>query len=271
MGSVLRESAERHHDVTAMVEGTAAPPEDRRRWTFEEVLSEAERVAGALLERFEPGERVAVWAPNIPEWILLELGAGMAGVVLVTVNPAYKSKELDYVLRQSGSSGIFLVPEFRGNPMQGALEEVRSGLPSLRESVLITEWDDFVASGPSSARLPEVRPTDSAQIQYTSGTTGFPKGALLQHRGLTNNARIFAELTGIRAGDVYVNPFPMFHTAGCVLGVAGHAAGRRLPRARLRVRAVVDARAHRDRAGRHRARRADGPPRAPREPRSAHP
>ena len=210
---------------------TAAPPRwwrARRRWPrtgaggrSSELLADAERVAGALLERFEPGERVAVWAPNIPEWILLELGAGLAGVVLVTVNPAYKPKELEYVLRQSGSSGIFLVPEFRGNPMRASLDEVRGGLPSLRESLLLPEWDAFVASCPPSARLPEVQPTDSAQIQYTSGTTGFPKGALLHHRGLTNNARIFAELTGIRAGDTFVSPFPMFHTAGCVLGTLG--------------------------------------------------
>jgi fatty-acyl-CoA synthase len=221
VGGVLRESAARHGGAAALVEGTPGAAADRRRWTFEEMLADAEQVAGALLERFAPGERLAVWAPNTPEWILLELGAGLAGIVLVTVNPTYKPKELEYVLRQSGSSGVFLVPEFRGNPMAAALDEVRAGLPSLRESLLFPEWDAFLASCPPSPRLPEVKPTDGAQIQYTSGTTGFPKGALLQHRGLTNNARIFATLTGIRPGDTYVNPFPMFHTAGCVLGVLG--------------------------------------------------
>jgi fatty-acyl-CoA synthase len=113
------------------------------------------------------------------------------------------------------------VPEFRDNPMADSLEAVRSAVPTLRETFLFPEWDAFVASSPSSLSLPEVRPSDAAQIQYTSGTTGFPKGALLHHRGLTNNARIFATLTGICAGDTYVNPFPMFHTAGCVLGVLG--------------------------------------------------
>jgi fatty-acyl-CoA synthase len=186
VGGGVRESAARHGEATALVEGTPGAAADRRRWTFEEMLADAEQVAGALLERFAPGERLAVWAPNTPEWILLELGAGLAGIVLVTVNPTYKPKELEYVLRQSGSSGVFLVPEFRGNPMAAALDEVCGGLPSLRESLLFPEWDAFLASCPPSPRLPEVKPTDGAQIQYTSGTTGFPKGALLQHRGLTN-------------------------------------------------------------------------------------
>jgi fatty-acyl-CoA synthase len=231
VGAVLREAAERFGDATALVEGAPAAPEARRRWSFEGLLADAERVAGALLERFEPGERLAVWAPNIPEWVLLELGAGLAGVVLVTVNPAYKPKELEYVLRQSGSAGIFLVPGFRGNPMAASLEEVRTGLDALREAVLFSGWDAFLASCPASPRLPEVQPDSPAQIQYTSGTTGFPKGALLHHRGLTNNARIFATLAGAQPGDVYVSAMPMFHTAGCVLGTLGalQAGARHVP------------------------------------------
>ncbi|MDP1821476.1 MAG: AMP-binding protein [Acidimicrobiales bacterium] len=221
VGSALRAAAEQHGPRPAMAEGTPGRPEDRRRWSFDELVADAERVAGALLERFEPGERVAVWAPNLPEWVLLELGAGLAGVVLVTVNPAYQARELEYVLRQSGASGIFLVPEFRGNPMAASLEAVRPSLPALRESVSFEDWDALLATSPANPKLPDVRPSDPAQIQYTSGTTGFPKGALLHHRGLTNNARIFATLTDVRPGDTCLNPFPMFHTAGCVLGVLG--------------------------------------------------
>jgi fatty-acyl-CoA synthase len=221
VGSVLRDAAAQHGELTALVEGTPVAASERRRWTYAELLAESERVAGALLERFQPGERVAAWAPNIPEWVLLELGAGLAGIVLVTVNPAYKPKELEYVLQQSGAAGIFYVPEFRGNPMQAALDEVRLAVPSLRESILFTEWDQFAASSPAEPTLPEVRSDDAVQIQYTSGTTGFPKGALLHHRGLTNNARAFAEILGMRPGEGYVSPFPMFHTAGCVLGTLG--------------------------------------------------
>ncbi|HUQ00754.1 MAG TPA: AMP-binding protein [Aeromicrobium sp.] len=221
VGGVLRDAAARHGGSDALVEGTPDLPEDRRRWTFDDLLVDAERVAGALLQRFEPGERVAVWAPNIPEWVLLEFGAALAGIVVVTVNPAYQPKELEYVLHQSGSAGIFLVPEFRGNPMAASVEQVRARLPELREVILFTEWDAFLATSQPSLQLPEVKPGDPVQIQYTSGTTGFPKGALLTHRGLTNNSRYWALIADIRAGDTVVNPFPMFHTAGCAIGVLG--------------------------------------------------
>ena len=105
--------------------------------------------------------------------------------------------------------------------MAAFLEEVRPDVPALREVILFTEWEDFVASGEPSTPLPDVHPADTAQIQYTSGTTGFPKGAELHHRGLTNNARFYAERIGLAPGDVYVNPMPMFHTAGCGMGVLG--------------------------------------------------
>jgi fatty-acyl-CoA synthase len=220
VGSVLREAAERFGGRTALVEGIEDSSE-RRRWTFEQILADAELAAGALLERFEPDERVAVWAPNIPEWVLLELGAALAGIVLVTVNPALKAAEIEYVLGQSQSAGIFLVPEFRGNQMAATLEDIRPRLDALRDAVLFSQWDTFIASGPATARFPDVRPEDAAQIQYTSGTTGFPKGAVLHHYGLTNNSRIFAGIAGLTADDVCVNPLPMFHTAGCVLGTLG--------------------------------------------------
>ncbi len=219
VGGVLREAAESAPDRVALVAGVPNP-RDRRRWTYSELLGEAESAARALLERFEPGEHLAVWAPNLSEWVILEFAAGLAGLTLVTVNPAYKPHELAYVLEQSGAVGIFLVPEFR-SPMASYLEEVRPKLPGLREAVLFTEWDVFRQSGSSIGRLPEVHTDDIAQIQYTSGTTGFPKGARLHHRGLTNNARFFAQRIGMDPGDVFVNPMPLFHTAGCGLGVLG--------------------------------------------------
>jgi fatty-acyl-CoA synthase len=202
-----------------MVEGTPDPT-TRRRWAYGELLEEAERAARALAAHFEPGERIAVWAPNIPEWPILEFGAALAGLVLVTVNPAYRPTELEYVLGQSGASGIFLVPEFR-SPMLSYLREVRPRLDALREVVLFSEWRAFLESGSAGRALPSVGPDDVAQIQYTSGTTGFPKGAQLHHRGLTNNARFYAERMGFQPGEVYLNTFPLFHTAGCVMGVLG--------------------------------------------------
>jgi fatty-acyl-CoA synthase len=221
VGGVLRAAAAAGPELTAMVAGVPDPGA-RRRWTYAELLAEAERAARALTARFAPGERVAAWAPNIPEWVVLEYAAGLAGLVLVTVNPAYRPAELAYVLNQSGAAGIFLVPEFR-SPMAEFLEEVRPDVPALREVVFFTQWADFLGTAPAQAVLPDVSPGDVAQIQYTSGTTGFPKGAELTHRGLTNNARFYAERIGLRPGEAYVNPMPLFHTAGCAMGVLGTA------------------------------------------------
>ncbi len=221
VGGVLRAAAAAGPQMTAMVAGVPAL-DARRRWTYAELLAEAERAAAALTARFAPGERVAVWAPNLPEWVVLEYAAALAGLVLVTVNPALRPAELAYVLNQSGASGIFLVPQFR-SPMAQFLAEARPDVPLLREVVFFTEWAEFLATAPPQAVLPEVRPDDIAQIQYTSGTTGFPKGAELHHRGLTNNARFFAERMELQPGEAYVNPMPLFHTAGCAMGVLGAA------------------------------------------------
>jgi fatty-acyl-CoA synthase len=221
VGGVLRAAAAADPGALAMV-GGLPDPADRRRWTYGELLAEAEQAASALTRRFAPGERLAAWAPNLPEWVILEYVAALAGLVLVTVNPALRPSELAYVLNQSGASGIFLVPEYR-SPMAKFLDEVRPDVPLLREVVLFTEWDDFLrtAPAPGDITLPDVQSDDIAQIQYTSGTTGFPKGAELHHRGLTNNARLYAQRIGLQPGEVYVNPMPMFHTSGCAMGVLG--------------------------------------------------
>ncbi len=223
VGDALRNAAADSPDMVGLVAGI---PGVDRRWIFAEMLAEAERIAAALLARFAPGERVAVRAPNVPEWVLLEFGAALAGVVLVTVNPAYQRHELEYVLGQSGAAGVVLVDESRGNPMRASLDAVRDDLEQLREVVMFDEWDAFLASAGRTG-LPAVDPDDPAQIQYTSGTTGFPKGAVLRHGALTDNAALFAGVAEIRPGDVYVNPMPMFHTGGCVLGALGtmHARG----------------------------------------------
>ncbi len=183
IGGVLREAAALAPEHTALVAGMPAPA-DRRRWTYAELLADSERVARALLGRFHPGEHVAVWAPNIPEWVLLEYGAALAGLVLVTVNPAYQPSELHYVLRQSRAAGLFMLPDYRGNPMAKSLESVRPELPDLREVVLFTEWLEFVQAGEqSSAGLPEVRPDDAAILdvyvrhhRVSEGRASAPRG-----------------------------------------------------------------------------------------------
>jgi fatty-acyl-CoA synthase len=220
VGSALVAAAGRFGDRVALVEG-AADPLERRRWTFAELADQSHMVARALLAHFQPGEHVAVWSPNCPEWVLIEFGAALAGLTLVTVNPAYQTKELEYVLRQSKAVGILIAPEYRGRNLIALVEEAKPRTPDLRRILSLPSWKDWGGLPTSSGALPLVTPDDVAQIQYTSGTTGFPKGALLTHRGLSNNGRFYARAIGACAGDVWVNPMPMFHTAGCGLATLG--------------------------------------------------
>jgi fatty-acyl-CoA synthase len=224
VGGVLREAAERAAGTVALVEGVADPAL-RRRWSYADLLAASERVARALLGRFAPGERVAVWAANRPEWLLMEFGAALAGLTLVTVNPALRAREVAHVLGQSRAAGVVLAPVYRGADLPETLAQVRGQLPELREVISLADWDIFTGSGSPTQRLPEVHPEDEAQIQYTSGTTGLPKGAVLRHRGITNNARFCAELLQAGPGEVWVNPMPLFHTAGCVLVTLGAVQG----------------------------------------------
>ena len=182
----------------------------RRQWTYAELAADAELAARALRARFEPGERIAVWAPNIPEWVILEFGCAIAGVVLVTVNPGFRAHELEYVLKQSRSSGLFVMSDFRGNPMSATADEVHPNCPELREVIRFDDWDEFIAGADAfDGALGEPDPSDAVMIQYTSGTTGFPKGALLHHRGLVNNGAHTADRMGISEGCVWVTTMPL--------------------------------------------------------------
>ncbi|HWF01238.1 MAG TPA: AMP-binding protein [Caulobacteraceae bacterium] len=233
VGGVLRARAQASPDAEALIEADIAG-ELRRRWTYGELLAEAERVAQALLSRYRPGERITVWAPNVPEWVILEYAAGLAGLVLVTANPAYRPRELRFVLEQSRSVGLFIVREHRGNPMAAIAAEVAAQLPALRDWVDIEDPAALAAGDGGKTALPDVRPSDAAQIQYTSGTTGFPKGAVLHHRGITNNARFSVARMGLRRGDTILNFMPLFHTAGCGLLTLGAVqSGARMILARL--------------------------------------
>lgn len=220
IGAALRARTARTPDAGALVEAGMAG-DLLRRWTYTELLEDSERLARALLARYRPGERVCVWAPNIPEWVLLEYGAALAGLTLVTANPAYRPRELKYVLEQSRSVGLFITSEFRGNPMARIAAEVASDIAALREVVDLEDPHALFAGESASRPLPAVAPGDPVQIQYTSGTTGFPKGAVLHHRGLVNNARFGFRRLGLREGDTTVNFMPLFHTGGCGIGVLG--------------------------------------------------
>ena len=219
IGDLLREMSRARSDEEALVEicqdGTVG-----RRWTYARLLADVERLAYALTTRFMPGERIAVWSPNSPEWVLMEYACAMTGLVLVTANPALQARELTYILRHSGAVGLFLVDAFRGNPMASIGNDVAAELVAIRE-VTSMDSDALFAGSERAKALPDVAPEGAAQIQYTSGTTGFPKGAVLSHRGLVNNARFYAGRCGVGSETTWINIMPMFHTSGCGMVTLG--------------------------------------------------
>jgi fatty-acyl-CoA synthase len=213
LGDLLREAAAAAPDRLALVD--AVPFRDaRREWTYTDLLADVERVARALLARYERGERIAIWAPNSAEWVVLQQGIAMAGMVMVAINPAYRAHELQYVLAQSGAVALFLVDDYRGTDMTALAGEVAPQLPALRDVLSFTDWPSFLDSGDPARELPAVLPLDPVQIQYTSGTTGFPKGALLHHKGIVNEAHFVALRAGMGDGGVCINAMPMYHIGG---------------------------------------------------------
>lgn len=222
-GGLLRSIAAEVPDRVALVEGTADPT-TRRSWTYTELLSEAERMARAMLQHSSPGDRIAIWAPNGAEWVILQQAAGLAGLVLVTVNPAYRQNELEYVLRQSETAGIFHARNYRGYDMGAAVAVARESLPELRLAVCIDDLEAFAATVDNSVPLPDVQLYDPSQIQYTSGTTGKPKGAVLHHLGVVNASRFVTRGAGVEHGAVWVSAMPMFHIGGSLteIGTFAH-------------------------------------------------
>lgn len=191
-GGVLRAAAAERPNHPALIEATANPAL-RRRWSYAALLAEAERTAQALLTKFSPGDHVAIWAGNSPEWVILQYGIALAGLVLVTLNPALRVEELSYVLRQSRARGVFYQRLWRGADMEALLAEalVREGL-NIPLVFCLDDLTAFTQRARATIALPVIDPRAACMLQYTSGTTGKPKGALLNHYSVTNNARMMA-------------------------------------------------------------------------------
>ncbi len=220
LGNLMREVAERHPDRTALVEG-AADPTQRRRWSYRQLVEVAEQGARALMSLFEPGERIGFLAPDTPDWVIVQHAASFAGLVLVPINPAFTSRELEFVLSNSEAAGVVFAESSRGKNLRKLVEEVAPRLPLLRERVSMADFQRLAQTVDRKRPLPEIKPLDTIQIQYTSGTTGFPKGACLHHRGVLNTSRNVALRARFREGGVWLNAMPMFHIAGDIVSEIG--------------------------------------------------
>jgi fatty-acyl-CoA synthase len=201
-----------------------------RRWTYSELLSWSRRIAAALLAQgVKKGDRVGIWSPNCPEWVALQYGTALMGAILVNINPAYRVSELDYVLRQSGVRLLVSATAHKTSNYRAMVEEVRPGLADLAEVVFIGDqtWDAFEGAGRAvaedelDAASSELDFDDPINIQYTSGTTGFPKGATLTHHNILNNGFFVAHLLGYTEKDRVCLPVPFYHCFGMVMGNLG--------------------------------------------------
>ncbi len=192
------------------------------RFTFAELAREVERTARGLMGLgLAPGDRVGVWATNCAEWILLQFAASRTGLVLVNINPAYRSTELSYVLRKSRMRALFLRERDQRSEYAEVLNEARKGQHlALKHAVYIgsDSWRDFLAGGRDVPAI-GVRNTDPVNIQYTSGTTGSPKGVLLTHRNIVNNGWYCGQMIRASERDRICAPVPLFHCFGCVIAV----------------------------------------------------
>jgi fatty-acyl-CoA synthase len=154
------------------------------------------------------------------------MGAALAGLVLATANPAYQERELEYVLRRSHASGVVVAARYRGHDLRATVSRLAAELPHVRVVVALEELEELGRGARAEGPLPLVRPEDPAQIQYTGGTTGFPKGVVLHHRGISNTPRFVLTQAGMRPGDTWINVMPLFHVGGCVTTGLGIVARR---------------------------------------------
>ncbi len=201
-----------------------------RRWTYRQLDDAVTDVArGLLAAGIETGDRVGIWAPNCAEWTLVQYATAKIGAILVTVNPAYRTHELSYVINHSGLRLLVSATGFRASDYRAMVEEVWAECTGLGQVVYLgsDDWDGLLAGGRSvpatsvAERLADLSPTDPINIQYTSGTTGFPKGATLSHRNILNNGYQVTELIDFTAADRLAIPVPFYHCFGMVMGNLG--------------------------------------------------
>jgi fatty-acyl-CoA synthase len=200
------------------------------RMTYAELDAAVNRVArGLLAAGIESGDRVAIWSPNCAEWVLVQYATAKVGAILVNVNPAYRTHELAYVLQQSGARMLVSAQAFKTSDYRAMVNEVRAQCPALERVVFLDggDWEELQAAGDGlvrdevAARMATLTFDDAINIQYTSGTTGFPKGATLTHHNILNNGFFVGELIGYGEEDRVCLPVPFYHCFGMVMGNLG--------------------------------------------------
>ncbi|MGW0941363.1 AMP-binding protein [Streptomyces sp. NPDC002623] len=200
-----------------------------RRWTYAEFGAEVGRLASALLGAgVAKGDRVGIWAVNCAEWVLVQYATARIGAIMVNINPAYRTHEVEYVLDQAGVCLLVASLGHKGSDYRAMVEQVRPRCDRLREVVYIGDpsWEALLARGtgtPATHPTPEARPEelscdDPINIQYTSGTTGFPKGATLSHHNILNNGYFVGESIAYSEQDRICIPVPFYHCFGMVMG-----------------------------------------------------
>ena len=198
------------------------------RLTYAQLEAAVDAAAAGLL-RFgiRAGDRVGIWAPNCAEWIVIQYATAKVGAILVNVNPAYRTHELEYALRQSGVRLLFSASAFKTSDYAAMIDEVAGGVDTFERTVFVDrpDWDAFCAGVPDrdaiASRMAELSFDDPINIQYTSGTTGFPKGATLSHHNILNNGFFVTELLGLTEDDITCLPVPFYHCFGMVMGNLG--------------------------------------------------
>ncbi|MER6385013.1 AMP-binding protein [Streptomyces sp. NPDC001250] len=192
-----------------------------RRWTYAQFGADVEELAQALVAAgVAKGDRVGIWAVNCPEWVLVQYATARIGAIMVNINPAYRTHEVEYVLRQAGISLLFASLRHKASDYRAMVEEVRAGCPQLRETVYIGDpsWEALLQRRTAEVSYPELSCDDPINIQYTSGTTGFPKGATLSHHNILNNGYFVGESLGYSEQDRICVPVPFYHCFGMVMG-----------------------------------------------------
>ncbi len=235
IGENLRHAVERFPEREALVVRS-----QKYRATYRELWDETTTLANALLARgIEKGDRVGIWSPNRFEWVVTQYATARIGAILVNINPAYKARELEYALNQSGVRMLLHSRGFRATDYREILREVRSSLKAMEEVVVIDEeWEDLLSSeakageGALAGREKSLGFDDPINIQYTSGTTGAPKGATLSHHNILNNGYLIGEIMAYTENDRIVVPVPFYHCFGMVIGnlaAASHGASVLVP------------------------------------------